>query len=137
MELLFTSLSTLFIWLPKSPENSSFLLNCLGNDEIYFDFDFFTPGGHSRKKQHCLIENLAGKYICQGTLILLVLVGSNICDFFLTSAVLYEMKKSTISVKSMLSKSAFATRKRYVLSLSNNLRTRNSSQIPSRQLFLP
>ena len=47
MELLFTSLSTLFIWLPRSPENSSFLLNCLGNDEIYFDFDFLSADSFS------------------------------------------------------------------------------------------
>ena len=112
VELLFASLTTMFIWLPTSPKNSSFILNCLGNDVIYFDFDYFTPGGYTRKKQYCLIENIFWKYICQGSLILLLLVSSNICEIFMTSAVLYKMKKNTVSVKSMLSKTTFAKRKR-------------------------
>ena len=114
MEVVFTSLTTLFLWLPTSPENSSFVLNCLGNDEvIYFDFDFFTPGGYSREKKNCLIDNLVGRYICFGTLILLLLICSNIFEIYLTTAVLFELKKNTASAKSMLSRASFASRKRY------------------------
>ena len=116
MELAFSSLTTMFFWLPTSPENSSFVLNCLGNDEvIYFDFDYFIPGGYSREKKNCLIDNLVGRYICFGTLIMLLLICSNICEIYLTSAVLYELRQNTASAKSMLSRAAFASRKRYNL----------------------
>ena len=114
MELLFTSITTTFLWLPTSPENSSFVLNCLGSDDvIYYDFDYFIMGGYSRKKQNCFFDNLIGKYICQGTLIMLILVCSNIFEIFLTSAVLKEMKKSTASVTTMLSRASLDLRKRY------------------------
>ena len=114
MELAFTTVTIFFFWLPRSPENSSFVLNCLGNDEaIYFDFDFFTSGGYSREKKHCLIDNLFGRYICFGTLILLTLICSNICEIYLTSVVLFKLKKNTASAESMLSSASFALRKRY------------------------
>ena len=113
-ELLFTSITTTFLWLPTSPENSSFVLNCLGNDDvIYYDFDYFIMGGYSRKKRNCFFNNLIGKYICHGTLIMLILVCSNIFEIFLTSAVLKKMKKSTASVTSMLSRASLDLRKRY------------------------
>ena len=67
VELLFALFTTIFLWLPTSPENSSFVLNCLGiDDAIYFEFDYFIPGGYSRKKQNCFIDNIIGKYFCQG-----------------------------------------------------------------------
>ena len=67
VELLFALFTTIFLWLPTSPENSSFVLNCLGVDDvIYFEFDYFIPGGYSRKKQNCFINNIIGKYVCQG-----------------------------------------------------------------------
>ena len=41
-ELVFTLIVTFFIWVPTGPEDSSFILNCLGNDDIlYFEFDYF------------------------------------------------------------------------------------------------
>ena len=114
MELAFTSLTSMFLWLPTSPENSSFVLNCLGNDEvIYFDFDYFTPGGYSRERKNCHIDNLFGRYICFGTLIMLLLICSNICEIYLTSSVLIELKKNTALAESMLSRAYFASRKRY------------------------
>ena len=104
----------MIIWLPNSPENSSFVLNCLGMDDvIFFEFDYFTPGGHDRKKSYCNFDNNLIKYTCHGYLILLGLVASNILEIFLTSAVMIEMKKSTRSAGSMLSKNALAERKRY------------------------
>jgi hypothetical protein len=51
VELLFGVIATFFLWLPTEPENSSFVLSCLGEDDaIYFDFDYFTPGGYTRNK---------------------------------------------------------------------------------------
>ena len=113
LELVFALMATLFLWIPNGPENSSFVLNCLGEDDlIYFEFDYFTPGGHSRKKKYCNFDNIAAKYFCQGSLVLLGLVASNILEIFLTSAVMFEMKKSTTSVTNLLSKNALADRKR-------------------------
>ena len=44
-ELLFSCITTISIWLPTRPENSSFVLNCLGKDDvIYFDYDYFIEG---------------------------------------------------------------------------------------------
>ena len=106
----------MFLWLPNIPENSSVVLNCIGNDDvIYFKYDYFTHGGHSRKKDYCQLDNIIGKYICHGSLALLMLVSSNLLEIYLTSAVMFEMKKSTESVMQLLSKKSFADRKRYTI----------------------
>ena len=113
LELVFALMATLFLWLPNSPENSSFVLNCLGEDDlIYFEFDYFTPGGYSRKKSYCNFDHILAKYFCQGSLVLLGLVASNILEIFLTSAVMIEMKKSTTSVTNLLTKKSLADRRR-------------------------
>ena len=116
MELLFVLVSALFLWLPNIPENSSGILNCLGNDDVtYFKYDYFTPGGYSRKKEYCQLDNIFGKYICKGSLALLMLICSNLLEIYLTSAVMFEIKKNTESVVQLLSKKSFADRKRYVI----------------------
>ena len=115
MELLFGVIATFFLWLPTGPENSSFILSCLGKDDaIYFDFDYFTPGGYNRKKIYCHFDNVFGKHLCQGFLAVFVIITSNICEVYFTSAVILKMKKSTTAVKEMLSSKAIAHRKRYV-----------------------
>ena len=115
MELLFALFSAVFLWLPNIPENSSGIRNCLGNDEVtYFKYDYFTPGGYSRKKEYCQLDNIVAKYICKGYLVLLMLISSNLLEIYLTSAVMFEMKKSTESVMQLLSKKSFADRKRYI-----------------------
>ena len=116
MELLFVLVSALFLWLPNIPENSSGILNCLGNDDVtYFKYDYFTPGGYSRKKEYCQLDNIFGKYICKGSLALLMLICINLLDIYLTSAVMFEIKKNTESVIQLLSKKSFADRKRYII----------------------
>ena len=116
MELLFALVSALFLWLPNIPENSSGILNCLGNDDVtYFKYDYFTPGGYSRKKEYCQLDNIFGKYICKGCLALLAIISSNLLEIYLTSAVMFEMKKSTESIMQFLSKKSFADRKRYTI----------------------
>ena len=108
--------TAIFLWLPNVPENSSGILNCLGNDDvIYFEYDYFTPGGYSRKKKYCQVDNIIGKYICKGSLALLMLICSNLLEIYLTSAVMFEIKKNTESVIQLLSKKSFADRKRYVI----------------------
>ena len=116
MELLFALVTAVFLWLPNVPENSSAVLNCLGYDDvIYFKYDYFTPGGYSRKNNYCQLDNIIGKYICKGSLALLMLICSNLLEIYLTSAVMFEIKKNTESVIQLLSKKSFADRKRYVI----------------------
>ena len=116
MELLFALVSAVFLWLPNIPENSSGVLNCLGNDDVtYFKYDYFTPGGYSRKKEYCQLDNIFGKYICKGSLALLTLISSNLLEIYLISAVMFEIKESTKNAMQLLSKKSFADRKRYIL----------------------
>ena len=113
MELVFALIATLILWIPTGPENSSFIFNCLGKDDIiYFDYDYFTPGGYSRKKKFCMFDNVVGRFLCQGYLVLLVLMSANVFEIFLTSAVMLKMKKSTASVTQMLSRKSLEERKR-------------------------
>ena len=113
VEFILTCFFTFLIWWPTGPENSSFINNCLGDDEvIYFEYDYFIEGGYSRKKKYCQFGNMAMDYTCQGFLLFLTLICSNFLEIPLTSAVLFEMKKSTESVTNMLSRKALAERKR-------------------------
>ena len=115
MELLFASVTTIFLWLPNIPENSGSVLRCLGDEVVtYFKYDYFTPGGYSRKKKYCQLDNIIGKFICQGSLALLMLISSNLLEIYLTSAVMFEIKRSTKSVTQLLSRKSLADRKRYV-----------------------
>ena len=114
VELLFALVVAVFLWLPNI--NSSGILNCIGRDDVtYFKYDYFTPGGYSRKKKFCQLDDIIGKYICQGSLALLVLISSNLLEVYLTFAVMFEIKKSTKRVMSLLSKKSFADRKRYMI----------------------
>ena len=116
MELVFALVVTIFLWLPNVPENLAPIHKCLGDGGVtYFKYDYFTPGGYSRKKKYCQLDNIIGKYICQGSLSLLMLISSNLLEIYLTSAVMFEIKKSTKSVTQLLSRKALADRKRYVL----------------------
>ena len=114
VELLFAMVTTIFLWLPNGPESSSFILSCLGDDEvIYFNYNYFKPGGYSRKKKYCQFDSMIGKYACNGSLTLLMLVSSNLPEIYLMSTVMFEIKKSTKSVTELLSKKSLADRKRY------------------------
>ena len=116
VELLFALVTNTFLWLHNILGNSSSVLNCLGNDDvIYFKYDYFTPGGYSRKRKYCQLNNIIGKYICQGFLGLLMLISSNLLEIYLISAVMFEIRKSTKNAMQLLSKKSFAERKRYIL----------------------
>ena len=113
LELVFALIATLILWIPTGPENSSFIFNCLGKDDIiYFKYDYFTPGGYSRKRKFCMFDNIIGRYLCQGYLVVLALMTANIFEIFLTSAVMMEMSKSTASVAKILSGKSLVERKR-------------------------
>ena len=105
LEVVYALTASFILWMPTGPENSSMILNCLGKDDvIYFEYDYFIPGGYSRKQKFCVYDNIIGRFLCQGYIVLLAI--------FLTSAVMLEMKKSTASVIEMLSRKSLAERKR-------------------------
>ena len=113
LEAVYALIATLILWMPTGPENTSTILNCLGKDDVmYFEYDYFSPGGYSRKKEFCKYDNIIGKSLCQGCLILVALLTANIFEIFLTSAVMSKMKKSTASVTKMLSIKSLVERKR-------------------------
>ena len=111
-ELLFTSIVTLAMWFPTSPSTSSTLLSCLGRNEVYFDFDYFVKGGHSRTKEYCQMQSIFGRFTCYATLGIELLVASNIIDFLLVKKILQVMKLQTQSVASMISPESLSTRQR-------------------------
>ena len=111
-ELLLTTIVTLSMWFPTSPSTSSTLLSCLGRNEVYFDFDYFVKGGHSRTKEYCQIQSTLGRYTCYTTLGIELLVASNVLDFLLVKRILQVMKLQTQSVASMISPESLSSRQR-------------------------
>lgn len=111
-EIIVALVVSFFAWLPTTPETQSTILNCLGRNEVFFDFDYFTPGGHDRKKAYCQLENGFFKYTCSGVLFLGCMVASNLVEIGLNYALFKEIKDQTDSVASMLSSTAFLKRKR-------------------------
>ena len=112
--MVFTTIVALAMFWPSTPETSSTLLSCLGRHEVYFEFDYFTAGGHSRQRSYCVIENTVGRYFCKGTLTLGVLVASNFIDFYFLLKILTVMKTSTQSVSRMISPESLKVRQRFV-----------------------
>ena len=100
--------------LPTTEGSQGMILNCLGRNELFFDFDYFTTGGYDRQKwQYCDFENSLGKFSCFLALIIGVAVESNLSEIYLTGKILWKMKEQTINAASMLSKKDFQRRKRY------------------------
>ena len=113
LEAVYALTATLILWMPTGPENTSTILNCLGKDDVmYFEYDYFTPGGYSRKKKFCNYDNIIGKSLCQGCLILVALLTANILEMFLTYAVMSKMKKGTASATKVLTIKSLTERKR-------------------------
>ena len=98
--------------IPSYPEGDSLVNNCLGRNEVYFDFDYFVSGGISRSKEYCSMGNQIGKFFCQFCLVGFVFLSSNICEIFLMTKIYFAVKEQTKSVESLLTKSAFEERKR-------------------------
>ena len=100
--------------LPTTEGSQGMILNCLGRNELFFDFDYFTTGGYDRQKwQYCDFENPLGKFSCFLALIIGVAVESNLSEIYLTGKILWKMKEQTINAATLLSKKDFQSRKRY------------------------
>ena len=99
--------------LPTTQGSQSMILNCLGRNELFFDFDYFTTGGYDRQKwEYCDLENPLGRFSCLSVLIIGVAVESNLLEIYLTGKILLKMKEQTTNAASILSKKDFKSRKR-------------------------
>ena len=117
LEVLFTICISLAQWFPTTPGSQSVIINCLGRNEIFFDFDYFAIGGNNRKNwEHCDFESPVAKLSCFTTLVIGFTVQSNLIEIFLTGRVLWEMKNSTNASASLMTRQAYQNRKRYIFS---------------------
>ena len=99
--------------LPTTHGSQSMILNCLGRNELFFDFDYFTTGGYDRQKwEYCDLENPLGKFLCFSVLIIGVAIESNLLEIYLTGKILLKIKEQTTNAASILSKKDFKSRKR-------------------------
>ena len=113
LEIAFAALISLAQGYPTTPGSQSMILNCLGRNEVFFEFDYFTIGGFDRKNwKHCDVENLFGKFGCLITLIIGVTVESNFLEIFLTGRILCTMNYQTNNSAHMLTEKDFSSRKR-------------------------
>ena len=90
---------------------------CLGQYEVFFDYDYFVVGGYGRSVAEfginlSQVENPAGRWACNSVLFVGMIVGSNLPEIYLTGKVVIEMKKHTNNASILLSKKAFQARKR-------------------------
>ena len=98
---------------PTTPGSQGMIVNCLGRNELFFEFDYFTPGGYSREKwKFCDFENPFGKFSCLSALIIGVVVESNLLEIYMTGTILLKMKAQTNKSAFLLSKKDFQSRKR-------------------------
>lgn len=111
-EVIVTLAVALAGWLPTTPETQSVILACLDRPEVFYEFDFFTPGGHSRSKAYCQVDDLLAKYSCLGVLFLGALIGSNMLEIGLHYKLFQEIRKQTNKSAWILSKKDFIKRKR-------------------------
>ena len=99
--------------LSTTPGSQSMVLNCLGRNEVFFEFDYFIAEGHNRNEgRYCEIENLFGKCFCFGTLLIGFISKCNLIEIYLIGKVIKEMMESTNNSAPMLSTKAFQERKR-------------------------
>ena len=113
LEVIFTMIISLSQGLPTTHGSQSMILNCLGRNELFFDFDYFATGGYDRQKwEYCDLENPLGRFSCLSVLIIGVAVESNLLEIYLTGIILLKMKEQTTNAASILSKKDFQSRKR-------------------------
>ena len=103
---------TIMITIPSFPEGDSLVNNCLGRNEVYFNFDYFVKGGISRSKKFCSIENQFGKWFCYTSIIAFIILSSNVCEIYFLRKIYSAVRDQTNFAQSLLTKRAFEARKR-------------------------
>ena len=113
LEVIFSLIVTTSQAFPTTPGSQAMIINCLGRNELFFEFDYFTLGGYSRQKwKFCDFENPFGKFSCLSAFIIGVVVESNLLEIYLTGKIIVKMKAQTNKSAFLLSKKDFQSRKR-------------------------
>ena len=113
LEVIFSMIISVSQAFPTTPGSQGMILNCLGRNELFFEFDYFTPGGYSRQNwKFCDFENPLAKFSCLSALIIGVVVESNLLEIYMTGTILLKMKAQTNKSAFLLSKKDFQSRKR-------------------------
>ena len=112
-EVLFSVMYSVLFTIPRYPEGNPIVNNCKGRNEVYFQFDYFVPGGILRGGgQYCMIDNSFGRYACQTSIGIAIIICSNFCEIFFLGRIVMRMKSQTESVKNYLTNSVYEERKR-------------------------
>ena len=90
---------------------------CLGQNEMFFDFDYFIMGGYHRSAGNfglnfCQVENPLGRWVCNFGLVVGVIVESNLVEIYFIGKVAFGIKKYTKNAASLLSRKGLEARKR-------------------------
>ena len=87
-------------------------LHCMGQDEVFYSYDYFYNGGYSAEKEVCNYENLVFSVPCTITFISGILVWSNLIDIYLLFRIIHSLKHQTNSVHDLLTPRALMQRRR-------------------------
>ena len=114
IEVIYAAILTFAFWLPTTPSSMALIINCLDRNELFFEFDYFTPGGYDRTPTHCDFDGFpVAWYACRFTLLVGTFACSNIIEAVLTTKVLLYMKRQTSKSAYMLTRKDLRRRQRY------------------------
>jgi hypothetical protein len=102
--------------IPPDPGTSYSLLQCLGRREVYFDFDYFRPGGYSGRYEICTHQepNSLANICCKLNRVISILIRSNLLEIFLLGSVIFHIKSSTLGAAGLITPRALRQRHRYI-----------------------
>ena len=114
LEVIFSMILSLSQAFPTTPGSQGMILNCLGRNELFFEFDYFTPGGHKRENwKFCDFDHPLAKFSCLSAIIIGVIIESNLLEIYMTGKIILKMKAQTNKSALLLTKKDFQSRKRW------------------------
>ena len=84
----------------------------MGRKEVYYDYEYFYPGGYALSKEFCNHDNTFIYLACIIMQIINWLIYSNIIDIFLLIKIAYMLKDQRITAQNLISSKALSQRKR-------------------------
>jgi hypothetical protein len=102
--------------IPPDPGNSYHIMQCLGRREVYYDFDYFRPGGYSGQWETCTHQdpNSLASISCKVNRVISILIRSNLLEIFLLGSVILHIKSSTFGAAGLITPKALRQRHRYI-----------------------
>jgi hypothetical protein len=116
--VLVPAILTLIQRYPPSPylAGGYTLLTCLGQPEVFYDFDYFKEGGgyaNIRGISPCLERSGLSWLVCVGAQGVKLAISSNLIEVYLLGHILVSMKRQTNGIAPMLTRSSLERRQRY------------------------